>query len=129
MNIEEMFGFLKEEYNLSYKYQEFFNCYGGNWTVQTHSFYNASGCFTIYVEVQRGINFWYAPRFSTERKALCEREIDVSLIEPPIWNKHERFFVFKNPFFWWNDNKVLMVLAEALKAHLAKENEFFGIQV
>lgn len=129
MNIEELFDFLKKDYNLCYRYQEFVRCYGGNWTVQTHSFYNDSGCFTIYIEIQRGMDFWYAPRFSTERKELCEREIDVSSIEPQIWDKYERFFIFKNPFFWWNDNKVLRTLAEALKVHLAKDNEFFGIQV
>ena len=51
MNIEEMFDFLKKNYNLSYEYQEFTNCYGGGLTVQTHSFYNDSGCFTIYIEI------------------------------------------------------------------------------
>ena len=129
MNIEELFCFLKKDYNLSYKYQEFNNCYGGNWTVQTHSFYNESGCFTIYCEIQRGLGFWYASRFSTERTELCEREIDVSSIEPQIWDKNERIWIFKNPFFWWNANKVLSTLAQVLKAHLAKYNDFFGIQV
>lgn len=129
MNVEKLFVFLIKDHNLSYRYQEFINCYGGNWTVQTHSFYNDSGCFTIYFENQRGIDFWYASRFSTERKELCEKEIDVSSIEPQIWEKHERIWIFKNPFFWWNDNKILSTLAEALKIHLAKCNEFFGIKV
>lgn len=129
MNIEELFDFLKKDYNLSYRYQEFINCYGGNWTVQTHSFYNDSGCFTIYIEVQRGMSFWYASRFSTKREALCERGIDISSVEPQIWNQYQRICIFKNPFFWWNDNKVLNTLAEALKVHLAKDKEFFGIQV
>ena len=129
MNIEELFGFLKRDYNLSYRYQEFVNCYGGGWTVQTHSFYNFSGCFTIYIEVQRGMEFWYASHFSTERKTLCERRIDISSIELKIWEKYEKIGVFKNPFFWWNDNKVLAALAEVLKVHLAKDKTFFGIQV
>lgn len=129
MNIEELFDFLMKDYNLSYKYQEFFNCYGGNWTVKTHSFYNDNGCFTIYIEVQRGMDFWYASKFSTEREALCEKQIDVSSIETQIWDKYEKFFIFKNPFFWCNDKKVLSTLAEALKVHLAKNNEFFGIDV
>ena len=129
MNIEKLFDFLKKDYNLSYRYQEFINCYGGNWTVQTHSFYNESGCFTIYFEIQRGMYFYYASHFSTERKELCEREIDVSSIEPQIWKKKGRIFIFNNPFFWWSDNKVLRTLAEVLKIHLAKHNEFFGIQV
>ena len=92
MNIEELFYFLVEDYRLSYAHQQFDDCYGGNWIVQTHSFFNDSGCFTIYIESQRGMDFWYAPRFSTERTELCERAIDVSLIEPQIWNKYEKFF-------------------------------------
>ena len=129
MNIGESFDFLVKDYDLSYKYQEFINCYGSSWTVQTHSFYNYSGCFTIYIEVQRGMNFWYASSFSTERKELCEREIDVSTIEPQVWDKHKKIWIFRNPFFWWNNKKVLCTLAEVLKVHLAKTNDFFGIYV
>ena len=129
MNIEKMFDFLVKDYNLSYRYQKFLNCYGGNWTVQTFSFYNDSGCFTIHNEIQRGMDFWYATRFSTERKELCEKELDVSLIEPQIWEKHARIGPFKNPFFWWSNNRVLSTLAVALKLHIAKNNEFFGIQL
>ena len=129
MNIEELFDFLKKDYNLSYKYQEFTKCYEGNWIVQTHSFYNDSGCFTIYVEIQRGIEFWYASRFSTERKELCEREIDIYSIESGIWDRYAKFWIFKLPFFWWNENKVLRTLAKVLKVHLAKNNDFFGIRV
>ena len=129
MNIEELFDFLKKDYNLSYKYQEFTKCYEGNWIVQTHSFYNDSGCFTIYVEIQRGIEFWYASRFSTERKELCEREIDIYSIETEIWDRYAKFWIFKRPFFWWNENKVLRTLAKVLKVHLTKNNNFFGIRV
>ncbi|MBE6601039.1 MAG: hypothetical protein E7637_00830 [Ruminococcaceae bacterium] len=129
MNIEELFDFLRKDFNLSYRYQEFANCYGGNWIVQTHSFYNDSGCFTIYIEIQRGIDFWYSSRFSTVREELCEKEIDVSSIEPQIWDKNARFWIFKNPFFWWSDNRVLHTLAEVLKVHLVSNNEFFGIHL
>ena len=128
MNIEKMFDFLMKDYNLLYRYQEFINCYGGNWTVQTHSFYNDSGCFTIYIEIQRGVAFWYASRFSTERKELCERELDVSMIEPQIWDKYKKS-IFSKISFWQNDIKILGTLAEVLKVHLAKGNDFFGIQV
>ena len=113
MKIEELFGFLIKDYGLTYRYQEFSNCYSGKWTVHTHSFYNDSGCFTIYIEIQE----------------LCEREIDVSSIEPQIWKKFEKKWIFKWPFFWWNDNKVLNALAEVLKVHLAKNDNFFGIQI
>lgn len=129
MKIEEMFGFLINDYKLSYKYQEFIGCYGKDWTVQTHSFYNSSGCFTIYIEVQRGMEFWCSSRFSTEREELCERPVYISLIEPQVWEHFGKLGIFKNPFAWWNDNKVLMTLAKALKMHLAKNNEFLGIRI
>lgn len=129
MDIEKLFCFLTKNYDLSYKYQEFTNCYGGNWIVQTHSFYNDSGCFTIYIEVQRGISFWYSSYFSKEREKLCEIEIDISSIEPQVWTRYEKIWIFKRPFFWGNSNKVLCILSEVLKVHLAKNRNFFGIQV
>ena len=129
MCIENMFDFLTKDYNMTYRYQEFSNCYGNRCTVHTHSYFNDTGCFTIYIEIQRGMEFWYASRFSTERKELCERGIDVSSIEPQVWSKYERLCFFKNPFFWWSDKRVLSTLAEAVKVHLAKDNSIFGIQV
>ena len=64
------------------------------------SFYNDSGCFTIYIEIQRGMVFWYFSRFSTGREELCEKEINVSSIEPQIRDKNERVWIFKNPFYY-----------------------------
>jgi hypothetical protein len=121
--------FLIDDYDLSYKYQKFENCYGGDWIVETHSFYNDTGCFTIYNEVQRGIDFCYSSHFSTERSELCERGIDVTTIEPQIWDKHRKIWIFKRPFFWCSDSKVLHALAEVLKTHLEKGNDLFGISV
>lgn len=130
MDIESLFGFLEEDYNLSYKYQEFSNCYGGNWLVQAHSFYNESGCFTFHLLVQRNeLDFYCSPHFSTERDELCERMVDISTIEPEIWNKHMKAWIFKRPFFWWSNKKVLSAFSEALKAHLVKGNDLFGIRV
>ncbi len=129
MNIETMFDFLVTKYGLAYQHQTFSNCYGGHWEVETYSYYNESGCFTIYFEVQRGMDFWYASQFSSDYRKLCEREIDISLIEPEIWARRERVWFIKWPFFWWNSNKVLFTLAEVLKAHLAKHKCFFGIQI
>ena len=97
--------------------------------VDTHSFFNESGCFTIQIIFQREINFWYSSQFSTEMEELCESGINVSLTEPQIWAKHEKLLFFKNPFFWDNYDKVLIALAEVIKTHLEKNNEFFGIQV
>lgn len=130
MNVEEIFDFLIKDYNFSYKYQKFVNCYEGNWIVQTYSFYNNSGCFTIHFLPQRNeLDFYYSSRFSTEHKKLCERIVDICSIEPDIWNKYTKIWIFKRPFFWWNNNKVLYTFAEALKTHLDKSKDFFGIQI
>ena len=128
MKISELFDFLVKDYNLSYKYQEFENCYGC-WSVRTHSFYNDSGCFTIEFVIQREMNFCCSSQFSTVHKELCERDVDVTLIEPQVWEKHEKIWIFKRPFFWWSEEKVLKALAEALEVHLGKGNDFFGIPV
>ncbi len=130
VNIEELFAFLMKDYGLSYRYQKFDNCFGGGWTAQTYSFYNDSGCFTIHFLLQKNeLDFYRASRFSTKREELCEKMVDVSSIEPEIWNKHTKIWVFNRPFFWWNSNKILSVFAESLKVHLAKNKDFFGIRV
>lgn len=130
MNIEDLFSFLVNDYHLSYKYQKFINCYGGNWIVQTHSFYNESGCFTIHVLSQKDeLDFYYADRFSTKREELCEKTVDILSIEPEIWDKYTKFWIFNRPFFWWKNKKVLRAFAEVLKVHLAKGKDFFGIKV
>lgn len=129
MNIEILFDFLVRDYGLSYKHQHFINCYDGHWEVETYSFYNDSGCFTIYFEIQRGMEFWYSSQFSTDYQKLCQRAIDISLIEPDIWERHKKIMIFNNPFFWWDNKKVLNAFSEVLKVHLSKGNDFFGIQI
>lgn len=130
MNVEELFGFLKEDYGLSYKHQEFTNCYNGNWIVQTYSFFNDSGCFTILFLPQRNeIEFFCSKEFSRKYEKLSENSVDICTIEPDIWDKHTKVFGIRRPFFWWSKHKVLQAFAEALKVHLIKEKSFFGIIV
>ena len=116
MRVEKLFNFLVEDYKLTYKHYVFENCYNLGYTVYTHSFFNRSGCFTIYSLPQRGeLDFYYA------------KLLDICSIEKEIWDKHTKFGFIKNPFFWRNEEKVLTVLAEVLKAHINKHSEFFGI--
>lgn len=130
MNIDQLFGFLIERYGLTYRYQEFKNSYGSLWLVKTYSFFNDSGCFTIYSLPQRGeLDFYYAPQFSTVREELCEKMVDICSIEKEIWDKHTKIGIINKPFFWWNCDKILRTLAEVLKAHIAVHGEFFGIKV
>lgn len=128
MDIEKKFNFLISDYGLIYKYQEFLNCYNGGWTVYTYSFYNKSGCFTIYSLPSRGeLAFYYSKEVCDNLKDLCCKEIDVTSIEADIWEKAQKIGIFNNPFFWWSENKVLNTLAEVLKQHIAKHHEFFGV--
>ncbi len=130
MDIEKLFNFLVKDYGLKHKYQVFKNCYGGNWWVYTHSYYNESGCFTIHHLPQRGeLDFYYSKEFSNKRENLCERIIDISSVEKEIWDKHKKFLFFNNPFFWWSSDKILKVLAEVIESQIKKHCQFFGIKV
>ena len=130
MNVRELFEFLIKDYGFSHEYQQFENCYNGNWVVQTHSFYNDNGCFTIHYLCQKNeLNFYYASQFSSNLEELCERMVDVRSIEPTVWDRYSKIWIFNRPFFWWNNNKVLIVFAQALNTHLHKNNEFFGIKI
>ncbi len=130
MNINDRFSFLVNDYGLSYGFQKFTNCYQGNWTVETHSFYNNSGCFTIYELSQRDdLSFYTAPHFSTVLEELMDKQVDVCAIEPLVWKKHSKIGCFGRPFFWFSRRKILDTFAEALEIHLSKGNDLFGIFV
>ena len=130
MEIFKQFEFLMNDYGFSYSYQEFHNCYDGKGTVFTHSFYNENGCFTIHTMPVRGeLDFYYSRRYSAVQQELYEQIIDISSIEKEVWNRRAKILCLSNPFFWWNKKKVLSTLAEVLKIHIAKYNEFFGIKV
>ena len=45
MDFKKDFTILAKKYNLNYQYQDFKNCFGGNWWVYTHSLYNGFWLF------------------------------------------------------------------------------------
>ena len=126
--IKDIFDYLVKDYGLTYEYQEFTNCYDGNWTMHTHSFYNGSGCFTIQYLLQRDeLSFYYSPYFSCDYNVLCENAIDICSIEKGIWDKHIKGKFFKSPFFWWRKKKILVALSDVIRTHVQENGEFFGI--
>ena len=130
MDFKKEFTDLAQKYNLSYQYQDFENCYGGNWWVYTHSLYNDSGCFTIYCLPQRcEVSFYFADKFSTDIHELCDKLINVFDFEKEIWSKHEKFLIFKNPFYYWSIERTIKVLIEVINVLIEKSNEFFGIKI
>ena len=130
MDFKKELGDLANKYNLKYQYQEFTNCFGGNWVVYTHSLYNASGCFTICYLPQRGeIDCYYAERFSADRKELCDKLINVFEAEKDIWINKAKFWIFKKPFYYWSPDRIIKTLIEVINVSIKKNNEFFGIKV
>lgn len=126
--ISDTFESFAKKHNLNYAYQEFNNCFGGNWWVCTHSLYNDSGCFTIHCVPGRGdVDCYFAARFSTDRKVLCENLINIYEIEKDIWVKHEKIWIFKNPFFYWSQDRVIKAILEVMETSIAKNNEFLEI--
>ena len=130
MDFRNRFSDLAKKYNLNYQYQEFENCYNGNWFVYTHSLYNNSGCFTIHCVAQRAeVECYYTERFSNDRKELCGKQINVIEVEKEIWKKREKIWFFKNPFYYWNPDRVINTLIEVIEISIKRNNEFFGIKI
>ena len=130
MDLKKEFTDLAKKYNLNYKYQEFKNCFGGNWLVCTHSLYNDSGCFTIHCLPQRGeVDFYFADKFSTDRKELCSKAVNVYEVEKSIWKKKTKIWFFKNPFYYCSQDKIIKTLIEVINTSIEENNEFFGIKI
>jgi hypothetical protein len=123
--LENTFSFLVKDYGLKYSYQKFKNCFGGYWSVDTHSYYNESGCFTIHILSQGGeIDFFYAKKFSTVREELCECELNYETIGCEFGQDVE-----EKLFYVGNQDSKFKIVAEAIKTKVAKDGEFFGIEV
>ena len=86
-DVEALFGFLVEQYNFIYSFQEHKNCFGGYWYVCTYSYYNENGCFTIQEVPQRGEwDYYYAEKYCEKnRDELCKKEIDIYSVEKDLW--------------------------------------------
>lgn len=130
MRMKEELNKLAQKHGLKYQYQEFEDCYGGNWFVITHSLYNESGCFTVHYLPQRAeVGFYFADRLSRNLRALCTQEVNVFKVEKEIWDSSERIGPFKIPFYYWNPDRVVKTLIKVITVQIEKNNEFFGIRV
>lgn len=123
MDIEKQFDFLVKDYDLKYSYQKFTNCYQGNWVVYTYSFYNESGCFTIYNLGQRGEwEYFYTEKFCNSMEQLLGTRIHIYSTEKELWDK-----VTKS--FFYSMRTELKTLATVIKSQIEKTGQFFGIKV
>ena len=110
-----IFGFLIREYNLQFKFQTFsmyHNFYG---PMDTYSFYNEFGCFTLHNAVQRGEwGLYKSEKFSEDQYKLMAREI-YDCDYPTKWH--------------WTTTGWLKDLAQAKKEEIDKKGTMLGIRV
>lgn len=110
-----IFGFLIREYNLQFKFQTFsmyHNFYG---PMDTYSFYNEFGCFTLHNAVQRGEwGLYISEKFSEDQYKLMAREI-YDCDYPTKWH--------------WTTTGWLKDLAQAIKEEIDKKGTMLGIRV
>ena len=123
--------FLVDEYQLNFSAQIFNGCPFGNWTTETYSFYNETGCFTInYLLGRNEIDFYFSSAFSEDYEKLHEKLLNVWNAEPQIWEKHQKgMFGLKDPFFWWKKKKIIEALAETIRYKIDRTKTFFGVSV
>lgn len=125
MDIEKTFQFLVDNYHLNYSHQVFHHCYGGNWVVSTHSYYNETGCFTIHLLHQRNeLDFYYSKEFGATREALCERKIDEQSLYPEIWLEAKKRFLFS-----YRPQLYLDTLAYVINKQIKEKGCFWGVKI
>lgn len=123
MDIEKQFDFLVKDYGLKYSHQTFKNCYNGHWVVYAYSFYNESGCFTIYELGQRGEwDYYYAKRHSNIMEELLENRVDIYSVEKEIWGKARKKI-------FHSIRTELATLAEVIKKQIQTQGNFYGVKI
>ena len=107
-------GFLTEEYGFCFRFQSFDDYNGFCGPIDTYSFYNQHGCFTLHHVVQKGEWRWFRSReFSTNQYNLLEKELNPNLY---ISNHH------------WLYRTVLKQMAASIKRQTLTTGTVFGIK-
>ena len=123
--------FLVDEYGMQFSKQTIKNYPRIDYTTQTYSFYNKSGCFTIsYLAARDELEFYYSRRFSCAPEELFEKPINIWIDDPEIWDRHKKWlFGIQDPFFWWKKRKVIDALAEVIRKKISANGKFFDIKI
>ncbi len=115
------------KYNLNYLKQQFDNCFGGYWYVETFSLYNENGCFTIhYLGQRQELDFYVTPSISTKREELANNRIDVTKYKADVWEKELPNI---NIFSLSYASNFLILLTKVIEMQLEESGSFFGIKV
>lgn len=113
--IKKHLGFLETDYDLKFAFQTFEDYKGFCGPIDTYSFYNDFGCFTLHNIVQKGEWGWFvSKKFSQNQYELLESEID------------QRNYIDKR---YWLYRSVLKKLGEIIKNQIELSGGFFGILV
>ena len=125
MKIQQTFRFLVEKYHFTYAYQEFHNCYHGNWVISAYSYYNTNGCFSVSLLQQRDeLDFYYSRHYSTIRDELFEVRLEEQTICPDVWQRAKKRFLFA-----YRPQLYIDTVAYVIKKQIETTNSFFGILV
>lgn len=118
MDITKHLGFLEKEYGFQLEHL-FFGKEASN-KIETFSFHNRYGCFTIEKKEGVPLEFYYAPRFSTELPELEKEPIDITMTRYKEWNLR---------LFPTRDDKVLETLGDIMRMEIETKGCVFGIAV
>ena len=130
MTIRERFDFLVSQYGMNYGQLTVDDYCGSGGKAYAHSFYNESGCFTIFGFPAKGeLECFVSDDYDANLNVLCKQPVDVRAIESEIWKKHAKRGLLSRLFFWNRPEKVLAALAEALAVHIEKCGEVWGVKV
>lgn len=144
--IKEVLDFLSIGYGLKYTFSKFENYLGTNLSIDTYSYHNENGCFTITnfavrgeIEYLRLDNVYslkdylfskYSGNNNLDNEELrryydekLNHKIRIFDYEPAIWKKH------RLKLFFGRHKTELQALAEVIQAQIDKHGEFFGIKV
>ncbi len=123
MNIERDLNFLVEEYNMNYSFQSFDSDVSGRFygPMNTYSYYNSNGCFTIYHALQRGEwDYYYSKIYSNNQAILTAQDISKDVYMSIKELKRNIFTLFKS------DSSVLSLV---IKRKIIESGEFFNIKI
>ena len=120
--------FLCLDYNLKYKASEFTNYLSTNGSVETYSYYNDFGCFTISNFAVKGELDYLVFKSIDDMQQCFLSKASISNFLINIFNYEQEIWK-KNPFYWLNTNKTLRVLSEVIKSQIKKNGNFFGIEI
>jgi hypothetical protein len=150
-SVKKALDFLCNEYNFKYSRFDNDDYLNNNFKLQVYCYYNSQGCFAISNFIARGEVEYYRLKYiedvetilypkivSNKTQLLSGREYIENQLkqkicifdeEPKVWKKAGYILFFPNPFFWWNENKILRVLGNVIQIQIQKFGSFFDIKI